>query len=235
MCSQDYHCTDCISQCLNTRISGNKNLKPKHHYMLHYTSLILSLGPLIRLWSLRFESKHSYFKRTVRRTQNFKNVCKTLSHNHQLLQAYLHSRSFFSPKLKSVDLATYSPHLYSDAVCKAVETSLLNEPDFVSTRVEYKGTLYRKGNIICLKCEEEYSILQFGQIELIFVKDDEVTFLVTPRPSVYLHDYGLYEILSATKELICVNAEECLDYYPLNEYSFMGLKVITLKHSVVHL
>ncbi|KAA0721578.1 hypothetical protein E1301_Tti023627 [Triplophysa tibetana] len=40
--------------------------------------------------------------------------------------------------LKSVDLGTYSPHLYSDAVCKAVETSLLNEPDFVSTRVEYK-------------------------------------------------------------------------------------------------
>lgn len=91
-----------IPEYLETRkeIFPGDKLKPKHHYMLHYPSLILRLGPLIHLWSLRFESKHSYFKRSVRRAQNFKNVCKTLAHNHQLLQAYLHSRSFCSPKLK---------------------------------------------------------------------------------------------------------------------------------------
>ncbi|KAA0723998.1 hypothetical protein E1301_Tti023112 [Triplophysa tibetana] len=140
------------------------------------------------------------------------------------------SSAFFDVTEDEVDESEFTDSLTkcnaNDAVCKAVETSLLNEPDFVSTRVEYKGTLYRKGNLICLKCEEEYSILQFGQIELIFVKDDEMTFLVTPRPSVYLHDYGLYEILAKTKEFICVNAEECLDYYPLNEYSFMRLKIL---------
>jgi hypothetical protein len=38
-------------------------LKPKHHFMRHYPALILKFGPLIRVWTMRFESKHSYFKR----------------------------------------------------------------------------------------------------------------------------------------------------------------------------
>lgn len=36
-------------------------LKPKHHFLCHYPSLIFQFGPLIRLWTLRFESKHGYF------------------------------------------------------------------------------------------------------------------------------------------------------------------------------
>lgn len=34
-------------------------LKLKHHYMSHYPELIERFGPLIRLWTLRFESKHT--------------------------------------------------------------------------------------------------------------------------------------------------------------------------------
>ncbi|XP_048860311.1 uncharacterized protein LOC125727551 [Brienomyrus brachyistius] len=30
-------------------------LKPKHHYLRHYPALILKFGPLIRLWTMRFE------------------------------------------------------------------------------------------------------------------------------------------------------------------------------------
>uniref|UniRef100_A0AAR2JY98 SAM domain-containing protein n=1 Tax=Pygocentrus nattereri TaxID=42514 RepID=A0AAR2JY98_PYGNA len=41
-------------------------LKPKHHFLLHYAALLLKFSPLIRLWTLRFESKHSYFKRCAR-------------------------------------------------------------------------------------------------------------------------------------------------------------------------
>lgn len=51
-------------------------LKPKHHYVSHYPELILRFGPLIRLWTLRFESKHTYFKQCARKLHNFKKpVC----------------------------------------------------------------------------------------------------------------------------------------------------------------
>ena len=64
-------------------------LRPKHHFMSHYAMLTLQLGPLIRLWTLRFECKHQYFKRYARRSRNFINIAKMLANRHQLQQAYL--------------------------------------------------------------------------------------------------------------------------------------------------
>lgn len=64
-------------------------LKLKHHYLSHYPDLTMCFGPLIRLWTLRFESKHTYFKQFARKLQNFKNLGSTLAERHQLLQAYL--------------------------------------------------------------------------------------------------------------------------------------------------
>lgn len=40
-------------------------LKPKHHYLLHYADLTYQFGPLIRICTLRFESKHSFFLKDV--------------------------------------------------------------------------------------------------------------------------------------------------------------------------
>lgn len=67
-----------IVEYLETRkeMFPNHKLKLKHHYIVQYAALILKFAPLIRLWTIRL-SKHFYFKRCVRRTQNFKNVCQT--------------------------------------------------------------------------------------------------------------------------------------------------------------
>ena len=59
-----------------------ERLIPKHHYMVHYPSQILRLGPLINAWNMRQESKLSFIKR-VSRKSNFKNVCKTAAKKHQ--------------------------------------------------------------------------------------------------------------------------------------------------------
>ena len=44
-------------------------------------------GPLVNLWSMRFEGKHKEFKYAAKGS-SFKNILKTLSHHHQLLMAY---------------------------------------------------------------------------------------------------------------------------------------------------
>ncbi|CAM4563987.1 unnamed protein product [Leuciscus chuanchicus] len=75
------------------------SLRPKHHYLSHYPELIIHFGPLIRLWTLRFESKHMYFKQCVRKLHNFKNLCFTLSERHQLLQAFLRAGELFPPAI----------------------------------------------------------------------------------------------------------------------------------------
>lgn len=175
-----------VVEYLETRkaVFPSDHLKPKQHYLVHYASLILKLGPLIRLWTMRFESKHSYFKRCVRRTQNFKNVCQSLANQHQLLQVTLSSNSFFPSVLRATNTTPY--HAHSDAVRNAVVAHIVTEPDSVSSEVNFKGTLYKKGSFLCLKRECDESI-KFGQIELVLIKQvNEVCFLVTPHNSVYL-------------------------------------------------
>ncbi|KAL6455740.1 hypothetical protein MHYP_G00355910 [Metynnis hypsauchen] len=42
-----------------------EKLVPKHHFLEHYPDLIRAYGPLVSLWTMRFEAKHSFFKRPV--------------------------------------------------------------------------------------------------------------------------------------------------------------------------
>lgn len=61
----------------------DRHLLPKHHLMIHYPTVISRVGPLIHLWTMRFEGKHNYFKHLVRQYRNFKAVFKTLAAQHQ--------------------------------------------------------------------------------------------------------------------------------------------------------
>lgn len=61
---------------------------PKLHYLVHYPRFIQEYRPLQQYWCMRFESKHQYFKNVASKTKNFKNITKSLSSRHQLLQSY---------------------------------------------------------------------------------------------------------------------------------------------------
>lgn len=68
--------------------------------MEHYPHLVRCFGPLVELWTIRFEAKHSYFKGVLRDVHNFKNVPLTLASKHQLMMAhYLNGPSLFSSPL----------------------------------------------------------------------------------------------------------------------------------------
>jgi len=64
-------------------------MKPKHHFVSHYAELTRRYGPLSHYSTLRFESKHSFFKDVIKDCGNFKNVCTMLAQRHQHLQCYL--------------------------------------------------------------------------------------------------------------------------------------------------
>lgn len=86
-------------------------LRPKHHFIDHYPHLIRCYGPLLELWTMRFEAKHSFFKKVVHDTHNWKNVLLTLSSKHQQMMAYyLDSGNLLKPKLyvENVKLARVS-------------------------------------------------------------------------------------------------------------------------------
>lgn len=60
------------------------NLQPKFHFLTHYPSIIRKHGPVIHLWSMRFEAKHRVSKISPRSSFNRRNICLTLAMKHQL-------------------------------------------------------------------------------------------------------------------------------------------------------
>lgn len=77
-------------------------LRPKHHYIEHYPHLTKVFGPLIDVWTMRFEGKHKFFKKVIHETQNFRNVPLTLARRHQRMMAYhLDCASFLKPELQA--------------------------------------------------------------------------------------------------------------------------------------
>lgn len=43
----------------------NRNLIPKHQFMIHYPRLMVMFGPLSQLWCMRYEAKHNLLKRSA--------------------------------------------------------------------------------------------------------------------------------------------------------------------------
>ncbi|KAF7640992.1 hypothetical protein LDENG_00001030, partial [Lucifuga dentata] len=167
-------------------------LKPKHHYLLHYPDLTMCFGPLIRLWTLRFESKRTYFKQCARKLHNFKNLCSTLSERHQLLQAYLSAGTVFPPSVVVERSTDFYVNDYNDTIKQSVAHLSLLPGDTVSAHeVQVKGTLYKKN--MCVVLEQNDEGLVFGKIKLILVTKNTLVYFVTEKcQSVRLVDQGVH-------------------------------------------
>ena len=58
---------------------SNQNIIPKQHYMGHLPYIIEKMGPLTRVWCMRFESKHQFLKERAGNSKNYKNLEKSLA------------------------------------------------------------------------------------------------------------------------------------------------------------
>ncbi len=77
-------------------------ITPKCHYTIHYARLIAMYGPLRRVWCMRFEAKHQYFKTVASTCRNFINVAKTFSDRHQMRQCWEFSQTNFLDEFEIV-------------------------------------------------------------------------------------------------------------------------------------
>ena len=68
------------------------NMKPKTHFLIHYPTMIRRSGPFVK--TLRFESKHSYFKSSLSGNKNRKNVWLSLAKRHQYMMYLHYSKEF---------------------------------------------------------------------------------------------------------------------------------------------
>lgn len=127
----------------------NNKLLPKHHYIEHYPQLIQLFGPLVGLWTIRFEAKHSFFKKIMKHTSCFKNVPLSLAVKHQFMIGYHLSSPSIDKSLLDVSEASTVP---LDVLKEELAQAFKQRNPFVSEihiakNVCSKGIQYRPGMI----------------------------------------------------------------------------------------
>jgi hypothetical protein len=211
-------------------------LRPKHHYLSHYPELILKFGPLIRLWTLRMESKHSYFKETARRSKNFINITHTLSKKHQLLQAYYSEGTIFPDDVECPqNTIKFVAQLYNDNVTHSTASQPeIDEESLVCHSITFRGTKYMKGQYVAVSRVD--GCLQFGKITMIVVSTSgpyKPFLVVEVHLSSYIKRMGVYQLEeSGMRDMHCIAIHDLIDYFPLNGKRIDGNDYLVLKHSI---
>lgn len=144
----------------------NQDLKPKHHFVVHYPSVILSSGPIFNMMNFRNEAKHKGFKVYSHVMSCRRNICYTLC-----VKAYLQftnsflNQSFFVTddkvnfKLVNLRLRNYFGIL---------SQPLVIESDFnvmVANKIVYKGTTYKSNTFLTVFIESR--LLLFEIVDII--------------------------------------------------------------------
>ena len=179
---------------LRNEVFPNATLKPKHHYLAHYPQLTIQCGPLIRLWTLRFESKHSFFKKCIRSSGNFINVTQSLSEKHQLFQAMYSAGSVFRNPLSSSGTAPYDSELVPAKMAQAIfhYPETFDDTNAVTcTNLTFNGITYKKNLIILLGRDSESETIHAGAIKLILLLNSQNIYFVVEKSSLIYMSWGV--------------------------------------------
>lgn len=126
-----------------------KQLKPKHHFLIHYPECMLKNGPMSLCWGMRFEGKHRLLKMLANVNSSKINLCKTLLIRYSLVLAHdIYKHKLFDLNLELIR-GRQLPY------CNTYKS------------VEYKGINFSIGDIVWFK--NDYDLVPiFGEINEIF-------------------------------------------------------------------
>jgi len=215
------------------------SLKPKHHFIHHYPELIRQYGPLSHCSTMRFESKHAFFKQVVRDCKNFKNIPKMLAARHQLLQCYLsESGALFSHGLSSVSKGDYVPrsffpHFQFLLQARFPHIQMFTRLQHVTVNgTEYAPGLYVIDSFFC-------GLTQFCKIECIVGCGEDLLLLCVHQSCHYAEHLRSF-VVEDTSDYHIHSVTELVDYYPLPGYVVKSCATtgcewetfVTMKHYV---
>ncbi|XP_034246646.1 uncharacterized protein LOC117648299 [Thrips palmi] len=205
----------------------SKKLQPKHHYLGHYPELVTYFGPLIRLWTLRFESRHVFFKQAAKCANNFKNITKTLANKYVLNFAYKFTGYMF-PSTVVYKEKDASPIVIADMKQEVVNI-IEEDPSFqhILKSVDIHGITYSPGLWVLLGAKK--SDLIVGEILFILYDGSKVKFVLKVCTAVNSNQ-GYYSI-ETDEQFGSILKEDLVDYYPLPAYEYYGKQCLTLKHT----
>lgn len=186
----------------------NKRLIPKHHFMVHYPTCILKIGPLLHTWCMRYEAKHNFFKKQLK---SFKNLTKTLAKKHQSQIAY--NWQTFDPNRVMVGPGTMLSLNRMDWGSEIAETlQVPTDTKVLNVRwAKHHGNMYRKGLVVCLKVHCEMPV--FHKIYQVVVKDERLLLVTFALRTICVDEhFNAFKVVCTTDGPHVVDVKE-LFYY----------------------
>ena len=190
----------------------------------------MNFGLLVSLWTMRFEAKHSFFKRVVRHTHSFRNILLSLSVKHQLMVAYHLHDSNVEPSLQVTKLSTVDLNVLREDIKEALETKFPGESCVqITNNVCYCGTSYSIGMI--LANGSTGGLPDFGELIQIVVVSGKLAFIVKCLNGWYMEHLRSYE-LENTRTVKVLDPFELSDIFPLAAHIVAGKRIVTLKRFI---
>ncbi|KAK3915729.1 6,7-dimethyl-8-ribityllumazine synthase [Frankliniella fusca] len=170
-------------------------LRPKAYYLTHYCELIEAFGPLIGVFTLRFESKHTFFKRCIRGSRNFKTPTLSLSVTHELFQAYRRSGVDKHFKLNVKGDSEFFMHSYFVEIQNGISAMKLPSAVSECVSVELLGTLYQKGDVVVIRQATYQCAVEMGRIIVVLFDNKDCVYLLLEKlPTEFVPHLRVYEI-----------------------------------------
>ena len=211
-----------------------ETVKPKFHFMHHYSDLIFKFGPLVHCWSVRFEAKHNWFKQSFSSSRCFKNVEKTLAKRHQLmLSSFATKENFFSRPIFETTGGKIVP--INDFVARTQEIIKLA---FGNVNELYRSKhLHVHGSIISSGCAipmgESGDLIQFNEVKYSFVHNEEAYLLCEQLCTQnYVRHYHAFKVCGGgplcmlkVSDLVSMSNFTVLGIYSVSGEKYISLKV----------
>lgn len=125
-------------------------LLPKHHFLENYPQMIRCFGPLVALWTMRFEAKHSFFKQVARHTNCFKNIPRSLAIKHQFMLVYhTHASTLKKSSLEVTDVSVMPVDVLSEEIRSNLHQTYPEVTEvYMAKHLSHSGVSYSKGMLI---------------------------------------------------------------------------------------
>lgn len=210
----------------------NEKLKPKHHFLVHYGTVIKQSGPLKNLSCFRFEAKHHVLKTYANNTTSRINICYSIAIKLQYADAFrkLQSKGF---EQRIIFSDFQKVMLNSNDFYKNItETDIcFQQHNFIFTTNEIKvnGTVYKKDFFITL-CTNEMKVFQIDSIIISSNKSNIYFMLFEFENENFDEHFEAYIIKKKVEAPIVLNANKFL-CPPVHSHKILENKIaIRLKY-----
>lgn len=157
------------------------SLKPKHHILIHYLTIIRQSGPPRHFWCFRFEAKHKELKSYAHATSSRKNITYTLGKKMQMKFAY---QLFYPTPTNLIKNRTHE--VKNNEHIQFIKSLILHHQFKCFTQIDYKGTLFKVDMFVTRVIET----LNLFKILQIIVSDENKCLILAEEFKVnYYHSH----------------------------------------------